>query len=270
VRESLIFRGIIMAFDSEIGRAPALVALRVVTFLGAAVFLLGFLVLVMRPDIAERRAHDYLVEHVTERASAMLLLPDSLADESVLGSLAVQFSARADSLRLRLDEGLAERLGNLLAGAGHYCEEEATELVAEVVEERIGFLQQAAEVTAEWAQDRYAATVTALVHYLRIFSGVNATLFLMVLGASLFVVSRGGGGYQLMLWLVLLTTGISILGYVFIQNWFYAVLSGEYIGFGYAIWVGSIFFVLADWVFNRFRISNAVVNLISGATSGVC
>jgi hypothetical protein len=245
-------------------------SLRAISIVGASAFALGFIVLVARPDAVERRAHEYLVEEVTARASAMLSAADSAREDGILGALSARFSAQADSLRARLDEGLAERVAEILAGACHYCEpEETSAVVAEVVEDRVSVLQRAAEVTAAWAQNRYSESVTALVRDLRIFTGLNAGLFLLVLGASFAPRSTSRRAHVLTLGLMVTATAAAIFGYVFVQDWFYAFVTGEYVGFGYALWVAVVFLALVDWVVNRGRVSQAIAHVFGAAASGV-
>jgi hypothetical protein len=244
-----------------------MVSLRVISFVGAAVCALGFIVLVARPDVVERRAHEYLVEKVTARASAMLSAADSVREDGILGALSAPFSAQAASLRARLDEGLAERVAEILAGACHYCEPEETSAVA--AEDRVGVLQRAAGITAAWAQGRYSESVTALVRDFRIFTALNAGLFLLVLGASFASRSTLRRAHVLTLWLIVTATAAGVFGYAFVQDWFYAFVTGEYVGFGYALWIAVVLLALIDWVVNRGRVSEAIANVFGAAASGI-
>lgn len=258
-----------MVNDIEAPLPTSLISLRVISGLGASAFVLGFVVLMARPDIVERRAHEYLVEEVTARASAMLSAADSLPEDGILGALSERFSAQADSLQARLDEGLADQLGQLLAGVCHYCDPEETSAgVAEVAEERLGVLQRATEITSGWAQNRYSQSVTTLIRDLRIFTGLNAALLLMVFVASFASRQTQPGDHVLTLWLVVTTTVVAVFGYVFAQDWFYTFVTGQYVGFGYAVWLAVIFLALVDWVLNRGRVSNAIVNVFGAAVSG--
>jgi hypothetical protein len=63
-------------------------------------------------------------------------------------------------------------------------------------------------------------------------------------------------------------TIISILLYVFAQDWFFTLLTGRFVGFGYAAWAAVVFAVLVDWVLNRARIIHACVNGISALVPG--
>ena len=54
---------------------------------------------------------------------------------------------------------------------------------------------------------------------------------------------------------------------MFLQNWLYTVLLGNYVGYGYLIWVGLVFAVLVDCVFNRARVSRAVMDVVGSIFS---
>ncbi len=264
-----------MADQSEGSRGRGLAAadpgLRAIAGAGSLLFSACFALAWLFPGSLETRAHDYVVERVTAEVDVRFSQLDSVMSSGRLGALAEVFSDRADTLRSALSAGLSTRLADALASLCHYnCM--STDTLAAMINElgafQVSLLERGSETALSWARGRYSEAVTDLVRDLRIFSGINAALFLMVFVAS-FAGRAAPEAARLALWLLLAATGVSIIGYLFVQDWFYSFLTGSYIGYGYAAWVSGIFLLLIDWVFNRGRVTHGAVDLMGGFTSGM-
>jgi hypothetical protein len=247
----------------------ASVPLRVSAGAGLLLFGVVLAAAALRPDIVESQAHEFVVQEVAQGAAELLAAADSVGVGRLVEQLPGRLSAQADSLRSFVDSGAPARVAEMLASACHYCgpADSLEPAIVGFAEDRIGLLQRAAGTARSWALNRYAETVTGLVRDLRVFSGVNATLFAMVLIAS-FVAPSVPRAPALTLWLLLSATIISLLFYVFAQNWFFTLLTGRFVGFGYAAWAAVVFVVLIDWVLNRARITQAFVNGIGALVPG--
>lgn len=240
--------------------------MRAISGVGVLFFGALFALAVSSPVTLERQAHDFVVGEVVARANVLLDPVDSLANSALLGRLSESFAQRADSLRSRVGRGLNEEVAAILTAACHYCAEgdSINAVVAETTEARATLMQRASESTMAWARGQYEESVTGLVRDLRIFAGVNAGLFLLVLLAVRIVGTTEGAAPRVILWLLLASTALSIAGYVFLQDWFYTFVTGDFVGYGYAAWVGGIFLLLLDWVLNRGRATHGAINVVGG------
>lgn len=256
---------------SRPGIAAADHGLRAMAAAGTILFAVCFAIAWLFPGSLETRAHSFVVERVTTEVDERFSQLDSVTVSGRLGAIANLFSDRADTLRAALNAGLSTRLAAALASLCHYdCAptDSIAAVIDEVAETQISLLERASDTAMTWAQERYSESVTELVREIRIFTGINAALFLMVLAAS-FAGPAAPEAARLALWLLLAATGVSIVGYVFVQDWFYSFLTGSYIGYGYAAWVSAIFLLLADWVFNRGRVTHAIVDTAGGLVSSL-
>jgi hypothetical protein len=246
----------------------SIVGLRVIGLAGAIFFGILAAVLALRPDFVERRAHSWVVERVAREAAAALNRGGEAAGSA--GGYANVFSAGADAIVARFEAGLAADLARRLEAACHYCkQDDSVETRAASIGGPGAEMLELARATAmEWAGDRYSTTVVQLVRDLRIFTSVNAVLFLLVFGASFTAKYGSSPAASVTLWLLLGATFIGVLGYVFVQDWFYTLLTGRFIGYGYGLWVTAVFVALWDWTLNRARASEAVMNVVGGAFSG--
>lgn len=257
--------------ETRSGSRPVSRGLRAVSALGALAFLSALGAAVFSPGALEMRAHDFIVERVTVEVDERFSQLDSTATSGPLGALSELLSDRADTLRVALNAGLSAALTDVLANLCHYeCAptDSLESMVREAGEARVSLLQRASGRAWEWAQGRYSESVVELVEELRIFTGINAALFLLVLAAS-FAAPPNAAPARLTLWLLVFSTVASILGYVFIQDWFYSFVYGSYVGYGYALWVSLIFALLLDWVFLRGRITEGILNVIGGTASSL-
>ncbi|MGI9628491.1 MAG: hypothetical protein ACR2QM_16780, partial [Longimicrobiales bacterium] len=180
-------------------------------------------------------------------------------------------SARADSLRSTIDAGLTT---GLTVAFSKFCEYDCPTTdsleagLASVADGMVSSRRSAAETAMSWARGHYGETMNALVRDLRIFTGSTAVLFLLVLLGS-FGPAGGDMGLQVVLWLLLTATGLAVFGYLFVQDWLYTLLLGNYLGYGYLAWVAGLFLVLCDYVLNRARVTRAVFGTVANLLGGL-
>ncbi|MDH5763817.1 MAG: hypothetical protein OEZ51_12605 [Nitrospinota bacterium] len=121
-------------------------------------------------------------------------------------------------------------------------------------------------------QGHYLNIIEKLMLDIRIFSGTNTLLFLLIL--SIMIIKRDqerplmvAGG--LLTVVTLVSAGI----YVFGQNWFYTLMFNNYMGWGYVTLVGVILAFLLDVIFNKGRVSKIIMKgleVIITPLGGVC
>jgi hypothetical protein len=87
---------------------------------------------------------------------------------------------------------------------------------------------------------RYRETWSSLVVDIRIFSAVNVGSFCLVLLLA-FLVKEIPQYLSFCAWLLLFSTVVSIIIYLYGQNWFYTILFNKYYGTGYLTMLGCIF-----------------------------
>lgn len=137
-------------------------------------------------------------------------------------------------------------------------------MIKQNIEIRLVSLQAANEKIHAFMKTKYMQIVQKLKRDIRIFSGCNLAVFLLLLAVSLV---KPRAIIQLFLpgLLLVASTVICSYFYIFEQNWFFTILYNDYLGFGYLIYLGIVFALFCDIVFNRARITTEIVNGILNA-----
>lgn len=133
------------------------------------------------------------------------------------------------------------------------------EFIQGKIEEQAGKLQVRAR---QALGDRFPEKVAALIaemQDLRIFSGSNAAVFMLLLGVT-FLKPRAIAHLFLPGILLVLSSLISAWFYLFEQNWFFTLVGNDYVGWGYLGYMSAVFLFLADIVFNGAQATTLVVN----------
>ena len=102
-------------------------------------------------------------------------------------------------------------------------------------------------------------TAHKLVHEFRIFTGTNAAVFALLLVAALI---RPKASLQLLTaaLVLLAAAGVTAYFYLFQQNWLHTLLFNDYVGMAYVGYLSGVMALLSDLIFNRARVTTAVMN----------
>src|SRR5690606_10255651 len=120
-------------------------------------------------------------------------------------------------------------------------------------------LAQARAQLTQLIHGQYRKVVGKLLTDLRIHSGSNAAIFLLLLAVSL-CKHRGSTHLLLPAALLLLATLVSAWFYLFQQDWFFTIVFDDYTGFAYLGYVAGVFALLCDVVMNHARITTRIIN----------
>lgn len=250
------------------------VALVVVCVAGTVLFASAFVATFVARPTLERAAREYLVAQVQELARQRF--DSTLAEHPTLRSaadtVAKELSRTAQSVSDFRDSDLPEQVGAIIAAL---CAKDCEQDREAAVERHTGRVRAWADRVVEGIEAKlsglrefvvghYRKRLAALIHEVRIFTGINATLFLCT-GALLWW--RRNAMAPLLVPLALLTasTGISAWLYLSTQNWLWTVLLSDYVGWWYAALVIVVGAFLVDIVFNRARVSINIVTSLPGA-----
>ncbi|MDD2370216.1 MAG: hypothetical protein PHQ90_13015 [Sulfuricurvum sp.] len=125
-------------------------------------------------------------------------------------------------------------------------------------------LEKAKDKLADFTQSKYNEIVEKLTMDIRIFLGVNSLVFILLFWVS-FLKPQATEHLFLPGTLIFFSTAISSYFYLFEQNWFYTILYNDYVGFGYLAYLGLVFAILCDIVFNKARVTTEIINFIASA-----
>lgn len=239
--------------------------------LGAAVFMFFFVLTFHAPASVERYAADFIGQEVSKQIDQAV---DSLGppgDEQALSRMASalyerneqEIERRRELLRNRIHERMPEALARI-RDLDCACRARWAEWAESRHDARIQLLQQANRALVDFIQGTYARVVTDLKRDIRIFTGTNALLFLLLL-ATAFAKPRATA--QLFVPGVLLAAATLLCSwfYVFEQDWLLTIIYGDYLGAAYLGYLCFVFALLCDIFMNRARVTTEVVNAMLGA-----
>ncbi len=232
--------------------------LRAAGLLGLAAFAFFFAITWSTPLWVEEFASGYLKGRVAERVEQSLdVVPETA--QGVLSRVAAELRARNEervaALRARaqqlLDQAIAQVRNPECA-----CR---LRMAAESTWIEAALLSASTERLTRFIQGTYMNVVADLKHEIRIFTGVNAACFLLLLVVSF---AKPGAARHLFFpgVLLLCSTLFCAWLYVFSQNWLLTIVEGSYVGFAYAAYLGIAFLFVCDIAFNRGRATTRIVN----------
>ena len=136
-------------------------------------------------------------------------------------------------------------------------------------QERLGALTRVRERLSSLIESAYGTVRDELLRELRIVSGSNAVAFAL-LGVVTLVRKRAT--WHSLLPLVVLVGAVLITGAVYLlnQNWLHTIVFGDYVGWGYSAYLGTVAAFLSDLAFNRGRVSTEIIRaVLEGVSSSV-
>ena len=225
-----------------------------ISAIGAASFGSLFVLSWVRPVLVEKLAQD-VVRHEVEKEVGEKL---AALDGTWLGRVA----------KRELAAGLSDQVA-AVAAAMQDPNCPCRKFIAEVAITMHSAMQ---DRLVPLIRAKYLHVAAALLRELRIFSGANALVFIL-LGVITWV--RRRAGLQLILPAVVLVGAAGVVGalYIFGQDWLHTIVFNDYVGLGYFAYLGVAVAFLADVVFNRARVStqvvNAAFNLVGAAIQAV-
>ncbi|MDD2725121.1 MAG: hypothetical protein PHH59_14020 [Methylovulum sp.] len=247
-------------------------SLRFVGFAGFMLFAFVFVATFLSPIHFEQAGKEFIRTQVEAKVRNKFenLLHPSL--EKAAGFLAKQYQGEIASLQQALKEGLSEKVTAVVAQMGDLsceCRKKLAGNIRQGFDWRMTSLSQAQSNLVALIQGKYAEVVEKLLLDIRIFSGTNAVVFGLLVIAS-FLKERAVAQLFLPGSLLFTATLFSTYFYLFEQNWFFAIIFNNYIGYGYIAYVSVVFLFLCDVVLNRARVSTEIMNqAFSAIGSGV-
>jgi hypothetical protein len=246
------------------GRSPLRLVLPGVCLLGFLASAGAFVALVIDPAALEREARAQVTARIQRELASRFPL---IEDGGRLAALRDKLAGTANRLGALLQTEAPEAVGEVLARLCRYdCE--TGEQIGERIRGRLegqrlrGLL--GVDRVVDWAHGRYQGLVMELVGELRLFTGANALVFALAFIASV-MAPVAYRRIRLAIWLLVASTVAAAWLYVFHQGWFTAILFADYVGTAYLVWIGAVFALLLDAVFNRGRVVEAVVSSLGSA-----
>ena len=240
--------------------------IRILGLGGTIAFGLVFLFTYSTPGYVEDIAKVFIEQQVEKEVRGKLESTTRMIENRTLGTLAEKLinnnTDEIAEIRQDLNAGLHEKIAVALAKMRDLsceCRKKYENYIRGGMESRIISLEKANEALSDFIKGKYMEVVKKLTVDVRIVSGSNLVLFIILL---LLTFLKPGGLPHLLVPGVLLVVSslVCTYFYVFEQNWFFTIIYNDYVGFGYLVYVGVLFLLLCDIALNRGRVITKFLN----------
>jgi len=243
-------------------------ALRIVGLAGAILFSTAFIFTFSVPEFVENIGKDFIknkieaqtrekIERLTFSSTNTTL--NKFADK-ILKNNHTQIEQLQNDLKFKAHEKLAEVVAKM-RDLSCECRTQYEKQLERDTKAQILTLQNANEKLTEFMQYKYMEVANKLKTDLRIFTGSNVVIFMLLLIISFF---KPQAIIHLFLpgILLVISTLVCSYFYLFEQNWFFTIIYDTYLGWGYLLYLGFVFGFLCDIVFNGAKITTEIINSV--------
>lgn len=247
------------------------ITIRTIGMLGSLLFGTAFWFTFGVPGGVEEIAKDFIKERIEqetkEKIESLSLVKKNSKLSNIVKRLSKNKEKEIEALKVQLQSKVYEKAALVIAEMRNLnceCRKKYTHSIKEHIELKLFSLQTANEKLANFMKSKYMDVVHNLTNDLRIFTGSNLLIFFILLLVSL---SKPTAIKHLFLpgILLVISTLLSSYFYLFEQNWFFTIIYDDFLGFWYLAWIGLIFAVLCDIIFNKARVTTEVINGILNA-----
>lgn len=241
--------------------------LKLIGIFGVFLFGVLFSVTFVSPEKVEDSAKGFVKSQIDKevRAKQQAIIEASVTEAAL--NIAGRLGLEKEKIQADLDNDLPEKIASIVAAmCGHDCEKKkaVAQSIATGYMERIKNIQVAESTLSDVVKGKYLAIVSNLKLDLRIFLGSNLAMFFILIAIS-FLKPRAVQHLFLPGLFLVVATIVSSSVYIFGQDWFYTILYNDYIGFGYLLYIATIFGFLIDITFNKARVTTLIINGIANA-----
>lgn len=253
------------------------ITLRLIGLVGVVLFGAAFTFTYSVPGGVEDAAKEFIKQRIEDETRQKIDSLTHSAQDTKLAALAGKLLQRQESQIAVLKAGLHDKVHEKAAAViaemrdlSCECRRKYAQFIKEGMESEVSLLQAADEKIVDFMKSKYMEVATKLTQDLRIFTGSNLAVFAMLLLVS-FLKPQAVRHLFLPAVLLVGSTAICSYFYLFRQNWFFTIIYNDYVGFGYLGYVGAVFALFCDIVFNRARVTtwiiNALLNTLGAAAS---
>ena len=244
------------------------ITLRIIGLVGTLLFSTFLYFTYSVPGYVEEVGKDFIKQQVKKKTNAKI---DSLtinkkdnAFSKIAGKLLEKNKARIDSVKQNLKDKTHEKLADIIAEMRNLdceCRNKHAALIKKQYQLNLSSLQVANDKLKDFMRTRYMEVVTELKRDVRIFTGSNTLIFLLLLIVS-FLKPKAIAHLFLPGVLLVTSTAVCSYFYVFEQDWILTIIYNNYLGYGYLAYIGVLFAILCDIVFNKASVTTEIINAI--------
>lgn len=247
------------------------ITLRIIGLAGICLFGASFIFTYSMPGFVEEIGKEFIKEKVEEKTHKQISALKQHNQDSALVKFASKILKNNELEINRLKEVLKTNANAKLAAViaemrnlDCECRKKHEEALNNQTESELFSLENANNKLTDFMKMKYMEVANKLKADLRIFTGSNSLVFLLLLSISFF---KPKAIIHLFFPGILLVTSTVICSYFYIfeQNWFFTITYSSYLGWGYLAYLGLVFAFLCDIAFNKARVTTELINALLDA-----
>ncbi len=251
------------------------ITLRSFGIVGCLFFIFAFSLTYYSPGFVEDIGKDFIKSKVQEKTDEKIESIKFGTKGSVLGLLAQKLykenEVKINEYKEKLKNNTHAKIASVIAEMRNLdceCRKKHENRIRTGYQSNIISLENANNKIIEFMKTKYMEVANKLKTDFRIFTGVNGSVFLLLLLISFI---KPSGIKHLFLPGILLFTSTAICSYFYLleQNWFFTIIYDNYLGWGYLGWLSIAFAFLSDIVLNSGRVTTVIINAIAEVFSFV-
>jgi hypothetical protein len=233
-----------------------------IAVLGTLLFGAAFALSLAKPIWVEQTARNLIRLEVETRLHEKIRSIDSSALAQKAATLAKGYADEVALAKRLLAQRLPQRVAEMMGEMQNLdceCRKKVENRARAGLDWRVTTASAAHERLTGLIRTQYMDTAHKLVREFRIFTGTNAAVFALLLVAALI---RPKASLQLLPAALVLLAAAGVTGYFYLfqQNWLHTLLFNDYVGMGYVGYLSGVMALLSDLIFNRARVTTAVMN----------
>ena len=228
----------------------------------------------LSPHTIEKHAHAFIAQEVSKRTHAQI---DSLGSHQIFNSKIMVLAKKKmgeEREKLKIVKGLLhqkvdEKLASVMAKMNNLdceCRKKYQKFFHGFLSDFRLSLAKGIKQLEKFMSQSYMVVMEKILDDLKIFLGGN--FFSLVI---IFLLLHFKPKYEkILFWLsgfMLLSTLICSYFYIFNQNWFFTLIFNDFLGFGYLVYLLTLFGFFVDIGFNKARITDIIMNAIANVFS---
>jgi len=242
------------------------ITLRIIGLIGTILFSTFLYFTFSVPSYVEEVGKDFIKQQVkkktNEKIDSLTINKKDNALSKLAGKLLEKNKVKIDSVKQNLKNKTHEKLADIIAEMRNLdceCRNKHAALIKKQYQLNLTSLQAVNDKLKDFMRTRYMEVVTELKRDVRIFTGSNTLIFLLLLIVS-FLKPKAITHLFLPGILLVTSTVLCSYFYVFEQNWILTIIHNDYLGYGHLVYIGVLFAFLCDIVFNKARVTTEIIN----------
>jgi len=244
------------------------ISLRIIGLAGTILFGTFLFFTYSLPGYVEEVGKDFIKQQVkdktTQKIDSITLSKKDNALSKIASKLLEQNQDKVTAIKQQLKMKAHDKLADIIAEMRDLdceCRNKYAAFIKKQYQLNLVSLQAANNKLNDFMRTKYMEVVTELKRDVRIFTGSNALIFLLLLIVS-FIKPKAVTHLYLPAILLVVSTLICSYFYIFEQNWILTIIYNDYMGYAYLGYIGLLFSILSDIAFNKARITTFIMNRI--------